>query len=245
MGQRATWSSQWVELVLLRQPIGTVRRTSVSSSEAPGYGPIGHSRNTRRNCSGETGNPHSDTTPFENSSAVHRPLSKRRTQGLVSHRFHTSSSLAIPASSAIDPTPPSSMSTPPRSNSTRSTSRPVIQANVVPQRDKLTADAHGRAVVQAGASAVTFAPTIDPRRQPVDVVSPPTSARSGHEHRGDPARARLGGARRHVAARRHLLDGAGGGAVGPAGPERLGQDHAAQGGRIGTVADQGSSRDPG
>ena len=69
---------------------------------------------------GVTGNTQSLTTPAAKSSAEQCPRSKRRTQRQVSHRCQSSSSLSMPESSFIGATPPNSMSTPPRSNSTTS-----------------------------------------------------------------------------------------------------------------------------
>ena len=77
------------------------------------------SRGTRRRRSAA---PSRSTTPAANSSGVQSPRSKLRTHRHVSHRRQSSSSLSMPESSRIGATPPKSISTPPRSNSTMSTS---------------------------------------------------------------------------------------------------------------------------
>src|SRR5262245_17221960 len=121
------WPCQCSALVLLKQPVATLARVWATSSAAPGSGPVGQSWKAARNAAGLSSSCQSATTPAAKSVSEQRPLSKRRTQRQVSQRRHSSSSLAMPVSSSMARTPATSMSTPPRSNSTKSTGSATLQ----------------------------------------------------------------------------------------------------------------------
>ncbi len=118
MGAPSKCVSHWNALVLERQPTRAASRTVATSSTAPGYGPPCHPPNASRKAAGSRARPQSPTTPAANSSGEQRPASKARTQRQLSQRDQSSSSLPMPASARMGPTPPGSTSTPPRSKST-------------------------------------------------------------------------------------------------------------------------------
>ena len=100
----------------------------VDQLERPLEGGSGQRPNSSRNAAGSSSSSQSATMPAANSSGVHCPASKRRTHRQLSQRVHSASSLSMPLNARMDATPPGRMSTPPRSNRTRSIRSPVTAA---------------------------------------------------------------------------------------------------------------------
>src|SRR6202453_3534123 len=111
-----------------RKAAGTAAWTSSTSSSAPSKGGSGQRPNSSRNAAGSSSSSQSATMPAANSSGAHCPASKRRTHWQLSQRVQSASSLLMPLNARMDATPPGRISTPPRSNRTRSIRSPFMAA---------------------------------------------------------------------------------------------------------------------